>query len=142
MQSFLESVKPIAHIGTLLGTQYQNAALRVVPPISAAFSRMIASLPSQRENKAVERPPAPLPTTTTSTSTSKALGRAGDADRRFGPAWEEDMQTSALCAQARKRTSALRRPPDFVAPSPAANHSATRLIVSCYRRAAPASYKK
>src|ERR1700733_8905230 len=98
MQSFFGSVKPIARIGALFGTQYQNAALRVVPPISGAFSRMITSLPSQRENKAVERPPAPLPTTTTSTSTSKALGRAGDADRGLGPAWEEEMQPSALRA--------------------------------------------
>src|SRR5260370_41047352 len=48
---------PNARIGSLFGTQYQNAALRAVPPSSGAFSSRITSLPSHRENKAEGRPP-------------------------------------------------------------------------------------
>ena len=55
---------PIARIGSLFGTQYQNAAFLVVPPSSSAFSRSTTSLPSQRLNSAV----------------GKAAGAAADHD--------------------------------------------------------------
>src|ERR1700722_12919174 len=96
MQSFFESVRPCLRIAALLGTQYQKAAFRVVPPISEAFSRTITSSPSQRANNAADRPPAPLPTTTMSTSASKAFGCAGAAERRLTTAFEPDMGISTL----------------------------------------------
>src|SRR3954470_18275761 len=74
---------PSAVIGSLFGTQYQNAAFSAVPPSSGAFSSRTTSSPSQRANRAVGRPPPPPPTTTTSASTSKgASAGAGRADSR------------------------------------------------------------
>ena len=61
---------PLSRIAWLLGTQYQKAALRVVPPTSGAFSRISTLLPSQREKSAVARPPAPAPTQTMSKAPS------------------------------------------------------------------------
>src|SRR5260370_145229 len=101
MQSAFGSVSPSLRIAALLGTQYQKAALRVVPPISGAFSSTMTSSPSQRENKAADNPPAPLPTTTTSTSASNALARAGAADLRLAVVTELDMSVSTLNALAR-----------------------------------------
>src|SRR3954467_8792788 len=49
-------------MGRLFGTQYQNAALRAVPPSSGAFSSRITSSPSQRAKSAAGRPPPPPPT--------------------------------------------------------------------------------
>src|SRR3954470_10965106 len=54
----------------LLGTQYQNAALRAVPPSSGAFSSSITSSPCQRAKSAAGSPPPPPPTTTMSASAS------------------------------------------------------------------------
>src|SRR5260370_34480597 len=73
---------PKARLGSLFGTQYQNAALRAVPRISGAFSTRIPSLPSHRENKADGRPPPPPPTTTMSASASKSVTGTGAAVSR------------------------------------------------------------
>src|SRR5580700_9636818 len=92
MQSLLGSARPRLRICRLLGTQYQKAALRVVPPSSAAFSRRMTSFPSQRENNAAESPPAPPPTTMTSASESKEVGATGVADRRSGIEGDWDIE--------------------------------------------------
>ena len=57
---------PAFFIASLFGTQYQKAALAVVPPMLPAFSRITALLPCQRAKSAEARPPQPLPATTTS----------------------------------------------------------------------------
>src|SRR5580700_4947822 len=88
MQSLFGSSIPNERIAALFGTQYQKAALRVVPPRSGAFSRRRTSFPSHRENKAAESPPAPDPTTTISTSASKLFGRTGAAEARSA-VWRE-----------------------------------------------------
>src|SRR3954454_20223742 len=67
-------------MGRLFGTQYQNAALRAVPPSSGAFSSRITSSPSQRANSADGSPPPPPPTTTTSAVASQPFGATGAAD--------------------------------------------------------------
>src|SRR5580693_3664281 len=83
MQSFLGSLVPAARIAALFGTQYQKAALRVVPPSRPAFSSTSTSLPCQRENNAVARPATPLPIVITSTSASNLpLAAAGAEDLR------------------------------------------------------------
>src|ERR1051325_4392876 len=83
MQSFLGSLVPAARIAALFGTQYQNAALRVVPPSCDAFSRTRTLSPSQQVNRAVARPATPLPTTMTSNSPSNLpLAAPGAADLR------------------------------------------------------------
>src|SRR5918999_949987 len=81
-QSSSRSSSPSARSGSLLGTQYQKAALRAVPPSWGAFSSRITSLPSQRLNSAAGSPPPPPPTTTTSASASKVPSPAGAADSR------------------------------------------------------------
>ena len=70
---------PALRIGTLLGTQYQYAALNEVPPSVAAFSRISTLLPSQRENSAAGKPPPPPPATTMSYSASKVAACASFA---------------------------------------------------------------
>src|SRR4051794_16349336 len=73
----------MSRIAALFGTQYQNAALRAVPPSSGAFSRSTTSLPTQRANRAAGRPPPPPPTTTMSASTSNgASAETGAAEAR------------------------------------------------------------
>jgi len=74
---------PAARIAALFGTQYQKAALRVVPPSLLAFSSTSTSLPCQWENRAVARPATPLPIVMTSTSASNLpLAAAGAEDLR------------------------------------------------------------
>src|SRR6185312_5262070 len=83
MQSFLGSLVPAARIAALFGTQYQKAALRVVPPNRPAFSSTSTSLPCQRLNSAVASPATPLPIAITSTSASNLpLAAAGAEDLR------------------------------------------------------------
>jgi hypothetical protein len=93
MQSLFGSSIPNERIAALFGTQYQKAALRVVPPRSGAFSRRRTSFPNHRENKAAESPPAPDPTTTISTSASKPFGRVGADEPRFA-IWREEVITN------------------------------------------------
>jgi hypothetical protein len=50
----------------LFGIQYQAADFFIVPPGSAAFSRMATLAPSLAALSAAGKPPAPAPTTTTS----------------------------------------------------------------------------
>ncbi|MCY1250948.1 hypothetical protein D9M72_646470 [compost metagenome] len=82
MQSSLRSSMPSALIGSLLGTQYQKAALRAVPPSSGAFSRSMTSLPNQRLKSADDSPPAPPPTITMSVSSSNLSETLAAADSR------------------------------------------------------------
>ena len=70
---------PARRIGSLFGTQYQNAAFAAVPPTLPAFSRITTRLPSQRENSAHGRPPPPPPHTTTSYSASNLVSLAARA---------------------------------------------------------------
>src|SRR3954468_7421759 len=85
MKSASPSVIPRSRIGALFGTQYQNAALRAVPPSWGAFSRRTTSSPSQRANRAAGSPPPPPPTTTMSASMSNgASAAAGAAAARAG----------------------------------------------------------
>src|SRR5213596_1543396 len=72
------SAMPALRMAALFGTQYQNAALLVVPPMLPAFSRITALLPCHRANSADARPPQPLPQTTMSYSPSN-LGSAASA---------------------------------------------------------------
>src|SRR5271156_207912 len=90
MQSLFGSSIPRERIAALFGTQYQKAALRVVPPSSGAFSRRRTSFPNHRENKAAESPPAPDPTTTILASASNPFGRAGADEPRFA-IWREEV---------------------------------------------------
>src|SRR5580692_6797201 len=83
MQSFFGSLVPAARMAALFGTQYQNAAFRVVPPSCDAFSRTKTLLPCQALNKAVARPATPLPTAMMSNSASNLpLAAAGVEDLR------------------------------------------------------------
>src|ERR1700748_945540 len=83
MQSFFGSLVPAARIAALFGTQYQKAALRVVPPRRLAFSSTSTSLPCRRLNNAVARPATPLPMVMISTSASNLpLAAAGAEDLR------------------------------------------------------------
>src|SRR6516162_5483355 len=83
MQSFFGSLVPAARIAALFGTQYQKAALRVVPPSRLAFSSTSTSLPCQQLNKAVAKPATPLPIVMMSTSASNLpLAAAGAEDLR------------------------------------------------------------
>jgi len=67
----------------LFGTQYQNAALVVVPPSCDAFSSTRTLLPCQQANKAVAKPATPLPIAMMSTSASNLpLAAAGAEDLR------------------------------------------------------------
>src|SRR5581483_1957234 len=67
---------PAFCIAALLGTQYQYAALKEVPPSVAAFSSTMTLLPSHAEKHAVGKPAPPPPHTTMSTSASKAAACA------------------------------------------------------------------
>src|SRR5579883_3233049 len=107
MQSFFGSWMPAARMATLFGTQYQNAALRVVPPSCAAFSRTRTLLPCPRLNKAVASPATPLPTAMMSTSASNLpLALAGAADLRGMLATRRPplVQLAGVCRRARRRS--------------------------------------
>ena len=83
MQSFFGSLVPAARMAALFGTQYQNAALRVVPPSCDAFSRTRTLFPCQALNSAVAKPATPLPIVMTSNSASNLpLAAAGAEDLR------------------------------------------------------------
>src|SRR5438445_139553 len=76
---------PARRIGSLFGTQYQNAAFAAVPPTLPAFSRIATRLPSQREKSAHGRPPPPPPHTTMSYSASNLSWSAAFADSVTAP---------------------------------------------------------
>src|SRR5262249_4986044 len=83
MQSFLGSLVPAARIAALFGTQYQKAALRVVPPSRLAFSSTSTLLPCQQLNSAVAKPAPRLPIVMMSTPASNLpLAAAGAEDLR------------------------------------------------------------
>src|SRR5271165_4464571 len=112
MQSLLGSARPRLRISRLFGTQYQKAALRVVPPSSAAFSRRMTSFPNQRENNAAESPPAPPPTIMTSASESKEVGATGVADRRGAIECDWDIEKPPARTLHAERERPLRPPPE------------------------------
>src|SRR5581483_4906354 len=92
---------PAARMAALFGTQYQNAALRVVPPSWPAFSSTRTLLPCQRLNNAVARPATPLPTTTISTSASNLpFAGAGAADLRAMVATHSSLILLQIAADA------------------------------------------
>ena len=57
----------------LLGIQYHAADFFIVPPGSAAFSRIATLAPWRAELRAAGKPAAPAPTTTTSYVASHAI---------------------------------------------------------------------
>src|SRR6516162_10862911 len=114
MQSFFGSLVPAARIAALFGTQYQKAALRVVPPSPLAFSSTSTSLPCQRENRAVARPATPLPIVMTSTSASNLpLAAAGAEDLRAMVA-KRRPPLVLFCGDCRRRHAAIFQIPVFI----------------------------
>src|ERR1700733_4818898 len=114
MQSFFGSLVPAAFIAALFGTQYQKAALRVVPPSCDAFSRTRTLSPCQQVKSAVASPATPLPMTMTSNSPSNLpFAAAGAADLRAIVAIASSLlpeKESAIQAQRSFNFSILTNP--------------------------------
>src|SRR5580700_1883303 len=113
MQSCFGSLVPAARIAALFGTQYQNAALRVVPPSCGAFSRTRTLLPRHALNKAVARPATPLPTAMMSNSPSNLpLAAAGAEDLRAMLA--KQVLPDLLGGDCRRPGPVIFQIPDFI----------------------------
>src|SRR5581483_1655275 len=81
MKSSLASGFPSACMNELFGIQYQAADFFIVPPGSAAFSRIAADAPCREALSAAGNPAAPAPTTTRSYVSSQATSLASTTFR-------------------------------------------------------------